>query len=66
MLLYDDFKSLVKKTNITLQHSHVMLFLNIFLDSRHMVLQSSMSLKWRVFFQDEERTLRRSPPCRRN
>ncbi len=47
------------------QHSQVSFVLNSFLDSRHMVLQSSWSLKWRVFFQLEERTLRRSPPLRR-
>lgn len=35
-------------------------------DLRYMVLQSSCSWRKRVFFQDRDRTLRRSPPCRRN
>lgn len=48
------------------QDSQVWLDLKVFLDSLHMVLQSSCSFRKRVFFQDGDRTLRRSPPCKRN
>lgn len=47
-------------------HSHVWLRLNFLCDSCQIVLQSSCSLKKRIFFQVVERTLTSSPPSSRN